>query len=101
IIKATSGKAETTKLFNNAAQSWNHWFYWNCMKPEGGKIPKGKIKEAIDSSFGSYDNFVKEFSTMANEQFGSGYAWLVMDGGKLKVTKTSNADNPIVHNQKP
>ncbi len=101
IIKATAGNAVSIKLFNNAAQSWNHWFYWNCMKPQGGQIPKGRIKNAIESSFGSYDNFAKEFSAMANDQFGSGYAWLVMEGDKLKVTKTSNADNPIAHNQKP
>lgn len=101
IIKASAGNNMLQKLYNNAAQSWNHWFYWNCLKPNGGKTPQGKISQMINSSFGNYDNFARDLSNMANEQFGSGYAWLVKEGNKLMVTKTSNADNPLAHNQKP
>jgi len=82
-------------LFNNAAQSWNHAFYWNCMKKGGGGAPTGKIADAITNSFGSYDNFRKEFVTAANTAFGSGWAWLVSDGSGLKVVKTIGADLPI------
>ena len=101
IIKETAGKSDFQKLFNNAAQAYNHWFYWNCLTPEGGSVPKGKLASAIDSSFGSYDNFAKEFVSAAVGQFGSGYAWVVLENDKLKVMKTSNADNPVAHNLKP
>ena len=82
-------------VFNNAAQIWNHTFYWNSMSPNGGGKPTGAIAEAIDNSFGSYDKFKEEFSTAGATQFGSGWAWLVSKGGKLEVRKTPNAETPI------
>jgi Fe-Mn family superoxide dismutase len=95
IIQAADGG-----VFNNAAQVWNHTFYWNCMKPGGGGLPSGDLATAIDQAFGSYDAFKSEFSQAAVTQFGSGWAWLVDDDGILKVTKTSNADLPLKHGQK-
>jgi len=87
-------------IFNNAAQVWNHTFFWNCMKPNGGGKPSGKILAKIESDLGSFDKFVEEFRAAATTQFGSGWAWLVLDGGKLKITKTGNADLPMAHGQK-
>jgi superoxide dismutase, Fe-Mn family len=95
IIKKTAGKPDKTGLFNNAAQVFNHNFYWLSMKPGGGGEPKGRIADKIVQSFGSYQKFVEEFSNAAATQFGSGWAWLVQNDGKLQVTKTSNADTPI------
>ena len=89
-----------TPLFNNAAQHWNHSFFWKCMAPGGGGAPTGEVGDAINSSFGSYDAFVEEFSTAAKTQFGSGWAWLVQDDSGLKVTKTANADLPLKHEAK-
>ena len=86
-------------LFNNAAQVWNHTFYWNCMKPGGGGAPGGELAKAIDTAFGSFDNFKKELSAAAVGQFGSGWGWLVLEDGALKVAKTSNADLPLKHGQ--
>ncbi len=101
IIKKTQGRADKTAIFNNAAQVFNHTFYWNSMKPDGGGEPKGKIGEKIKKSFGSYDKFSEEFSNAAKSQFGSGWAWLIMDGNLLKIIKTSNADTPIAHGLTP
>ncbi|HPA15088.1 MAG TPA: superoxide dismutase [Desulfobacterales bacterium] len=101
IIKETSGDASRIGIFNNAAQVWNHSFYWQCMKPNGGGSPRGMIKEKIDADFGSYDKFVEEFKTAAIGQFGSGWAWLILKNGNLEVIKTSNADTPFVHGLKP
>jgi len=95
IIKA----ADEGPLFNNAAQVWNHTFYWHCLSPEGGGEPSGELGEAINSAFGSYSDFATEFSEAAKTQFGSGWAWLVDDGG-LKVMKTANADLPLKHSVK-
>jgi superoxide dismutase, Fe-Mn family len=86
-------------LFNNAAQVWNHTFYWNCMKPAGGGAPAGDLAKAIDAAFGSFDDFKKELSAAAVSQFGSGWAWLVLENGALKVVKTGNADLPLKHGQ--
>jgi Fe-Mn family superoxide dismutase len=86
-------------LFNNAAQVWNHTFYWNCMKPGGGGAPSGDLAKAIDIAFGSLDDFKKELSAAAVGQFGSGWGWLVLDHGVLKVAKTGNADLPLKHGQ--
>jgi superoxide dismutase, Fe-Mn family len=86
-------------LFNNAAQVWNHTFYWNCMKPGGGGAPAGDLAKAVDAAFGSFEDFKKEFSAAAVGQFGSGWAWLVLENGALKVTKTGNADLPLKHGQ--
>ncbi|HOX05516.1 MAG TPA: superoxide dismutase [Planctomycetota bacterium] len=91
--------AEPGPLFNNAAQVWNHSFYWQCLKPKGGGEPTGELAEAIKRDFGSFDKFREELSKAAVGQFGSGWAWLVLDGGKLKVTQTSNADLPMKHGQ--
>lgn len=87
--------AQPGAVFNNAAQVWNHTFYWNSLKPKGGGKPTGAIEKAISDSFGGYDAFRKEFTEAATTQFGSGWAWLVKDGGKLKITKTPNAETPL------
>ena len=87
-------------MFNNAAQIWNHTFYWNSMSPTGGGAPEGDVAEAINSAFGSYDAFRDEFSTAAKTQFGSGWAWLVDDGSGLSIMKTANADLPLAHSAK-
>ncbi len=86
-------------VFNNAAQVWNHTFFWNCMKPRGGGQPSGDLAAAIQRDFGSFEKFKEQFSEAAVTQFGSGWAWLVRDGGKLKVIKTSNADLPMKQGQ--
>jgi len=101
IIRKTAGKVDQTSLFNNAAQVFNHTFYWNSMTPDGGGEPKGRIADMIGKSFGSYQKFSEAFSNAAATQFGSGWAWLVQDGDKLTVMKTSNADNPIAMSLKP
>jgi Fe-Mn family superoxide dismutase len=87
-------------VFNNAAQIWNHDFFWKSMKPKGGGEPTGALLDAINRDFGSVAKFKEEFTAAAIGQFGSGWAWLVIEGGKLKVTKTSNADLPMKHGQK-
>jgi Fe-Mn family superoxide dismutase len=87
-------------VFNNAAQVWNHTFYWHCMKPNGGGKPTGDLADAINRDFGSYENFREQFSNAAATQFGSGWAWLVLDKDKLAITKTGNADLPMKHGQK-
>jgi Fe-Mn family superoxide dismutase len=87
--------------FNNAAQVWNHTFYWNSIKPGGGGQPSGAIADAINGSFGSYDKFREEFSNAAATQFGSGWAWLVAEGDKLAIKKTPNAETPITTSAKP
>ena len=78
---------------------WNHTFYWNCMKPGGGGAPAGELAKAIDAAFGSFDDFKKELTAGGRGQFGSGWAWLVLEGGALKVIKTGNADLPLKHGQ--
>lgn len=87
-------------IFNNAAQVWNHTFFWNCMKKGGGGKPSGKVADAINAAFGSYEKFAEEFKNAAVTQFGSGWAWLVEENGALKITKTANADLPMAHGQK-
>ena len=101
IVRATAGGADKAKIFNNAAQAWNHAFYWRCLKPGGGGDPPGTLRDQIAGAFGSVDKFRKEFADAAVEQFGSGWAWLVADGGKLKVVKTANADVPFINGQTP
>jgi Fe-Mn family superoxide dismutase len=110
--KLLEGKPEASKsledvilsseagVFNNAAQIWNHTFYWSSMKPHGGGQPTGELAQAITRDFGSYEKFAEEFTTAGTTQFGSGWAWLVLDKGKLAVTKTPNADLPMKHGQK-
>jgi superoxide dismutase, Fe-Mn family len=101
IINETAGKADKVAIFNNAAQTWNHTFYWNSLKGNGGGQPTGHIAQMIEASFGGYDNFKKEFSATTVSQFGSGWGWLVVDGGALKIVKTGNADVPFTKGQKP
>ena len=101
IITETAGKADKAPLFNNAAQIWNHTFYWHSLKGNGGGKPSGKLATMIDAAFGSYDNFKKELSATTVSQFGSGWGWLVVDGGALKVVKTANAEVPFTKGQKP
>jgi len=100
VIKESAADATKVGIFNNAAQVWNHTFYWNSMKPNGGGKPTGKIAAQIDKDFGGYDKFVEQFKQAGATQFGSGWAWLVLDGSTLKVTKTPNADLPMAHGQK-
>ena len=94
VIKTSEGP-----VFNNAAQIWNHTFYWSSMKPKGGGEPTGDLAAAITRDFGGFDKFKTEFTQAGITQFGSGWAWLVVEGGKLKVTKTANADLPMKHGQ--
>src|SRR5664280_1497071 len=101
IITATVGKDDKTAIFNNAAQTWNHTFYWHSLKPKGGGEPPTALKQKIAASFGSVDACKKELSTAAMAQFGSGWVWLVLDGDKLKVVKTANADVPLTTGMKP
>jgi Fe-Mn family superoxide dismutase len=100
IILEVAGKADKAGVFNNAAQIWNHTFYWNSLKPGGGGAPPAALAKLIDRDFGSLDNLKKELATAATTQFGSGWAWLASDGGKLVVTKTSNAELPMTKGQK-
>ncbi|HEY9794641.1 MAG TPA: superoxide dismutase [Leptolyngbyaceae cyanobacterium] len=101
VIKITANDASKAGIFNNAAQAWNHTFYWNCMKPGGGGTPTGALAEKINADFGSFDKFKEAFKQAGATQFGSGWAWLVLDNGTLKVTKTPNAENPLHHGQTP
>jgi superoxide dismutase, Fe-Mn family len=100
-IVVTSFKEGKTPIFNNAGQVWNHNFFWQSMKPGGGGTPSGALADKINADFGSFDKFKEEFKTAAATQFGSGWAWLVLDNGSLKATKTANAENPVVHGQTP
>jgi Fe-Mn family superoxide dismutase len=95
IVKSSDGG-----VFNNAAQVWNHTFYWNSMKPGGGGQPTGAVAEAIKQSFGDYAKFRQEFVSAATTQFGSGWAWLVKEGGKLAIKKTPNAETPLTTSAK-
>ncbi len=99
VILAAAKDASKQALFNNAAQVWNHTFYWHSMTPNGGGEPTGELAEQIKQDFGSFDKFKEEFEAKGVGQFGSGWAWLVLDGGKLKVTNTPNADLPLAHGQ--
>jgi Fe-Mn family superoxide dismutase len=101
IIKKTSDIKEKVGIFNNAAQVWNHSFYWKCMKANGGNKAVGKIAAKIDTDFGSFEQFADEFKKAGATQFGSGWAWLVLDNDKLKIIKTANAGTPITQNLKP
>ncbi len=101
IVKAAYNDSSKAGIFNNAAQVWNHTFFWSCLKPNGGGAPTGAVADKINADFGSFDKFKEEFKNAAATQFGSGWAWLVLDNGTLKVTKTPNAENPLVHGQTP
>jgi Fe-Mn family superoxide dismutase len=97
IIKKTAKNPDQIGIFNNAAQVWNHTFFWNCMQAEGGGKPTGRLLDMIIEAFHSYEEFYNAFKQAALTQFGSGWAWLVLDQGKLKITKTGNADLPMAH----
>jgi superoxide dismutase, Fe-Mn family len=97
IMQSASGP-----LFNNAAQVWNHTFYWHCLSPNGGGEPAGELAERINKAFGSFDEFKAKFSECAAKTFGSGWAWLVSnDSGDLEIRSTSNAKNPMTESYKP
>jgi Fe-Mn family superoxide dismutase len=98
-IMACAGDSSRVGMFNNAAQVWNHTFFWNCMKPAGGGRPKGELAQRIDQTFGSYEKFVEQFKATAVGRFGSGWGWLVLDGGSLKIVSTANADTPMTSKQ--
>jgi len=101
IISKTASQANKAGIFNNAAQIWNHTFYWNSLSQEGGGEPSLILKQKIENSFGDLDSCKKELATAAMTQFGSGWAWLVMNGDKLEVTKTANAESPLSKGMKP
>ena len=97
IIHKSSTDPNAVKIFNNAAQVFNHDFFFKCIKPNGG----GKVPEEISIAFGSAEKFISEFKTAATGLFGSGWVWLVLDNGKIKIMTTANADNPVAHNLVP
>ncbi len=101
IIKKTAGDASKAGIFNNAAQVWNHTFYWQSMTPNGGGAPSGPIAAKIDTDFGSYATFAEQLTNAGLTQFGSGWAWLVLKDNKLEIMKTANADTPMAHGIKP
>lgn len=100
VIEASARDAAKTGIFNNAAQVWNHTFFWKCMKPGGGGKPTGAISRKLASELGGYDKFLAAFKDAATTQFGSGWAWLALDKGKLVVLKTANADLPLARGLK-
>ncbi|QXP84335.1 superoxide dismutase [Methylococcus sp. Mc7] len=101
IITDTAGKADKALVFNNAAQVWNHTFYWKSLRAKGGGEPPAALKRKIEASFGSVDVCKKEIANAAVSQFGSGWAWLVLNGDKLEIIKTANADTPLASGTKP
>jgi superoxide dismutase, Fe-Mn family len=101
IIEQTARQERHRALFNNAAQAWNHAFYWRSLQPGGGGEPGGEIADRIKSDLGGYAAFAEQFAAAATGQFGSGWAWLVLDGRELRVITTANADTPIAHGQIP
>lgn len=101
IVKESAKNKAQLKLFNSAAQAWNHNFYWQSMKPKGGGAPTGELATRIDKDFGSYDNFKTQFITTGADHFSNGWVWLVLEKNKLKIIDTHDADNPIVHGVKP
>jgi len=101
IIAATEGKPEQVSIYNNAAQAWNHNFYWRSLRPGGGGDPPAALSKMITASFGSLDACRKELAAAAVTQFGNGWAWLVQDDAKIKVVKTANADNPMTRGMRP
>jgi Fe-Mn family superoxide dismutase len=96
VIRAAAGSGDKA-LFNNAGQIWNHNFYWQCLAPPGGQRPMGQLAELIDDSFGSADAMLEALAREAVGHFGSGWAWLVLDGGKLAVTSLHDGDSPVAH----
>ena len=101
VVKAVAADPAKAALFNNAAQSWNHTFYWSCMKPGGGGTPPAKVADALKAAFGSVETAVAQLSEAAKTQFGSGWAWLAKDAGGLKILKTGNAETPLTLGMTP
>lgn len=101
IIKQTAGQKRYADIFNNTAQAWNHEFFWQSLRPDGGGQPQGLLAEKIDKDFGSFDAFKKKFIEAATNQFGSGWVWLVVGTDRLEVISTTNADTPIAHGHQP
>ncbi len=101
VIAQSAADTQKIGIFNNGAQAWNHSFYWNCLTSDGGGEPSGELAAKITQDFGSFDKFKDELKAAAATQFGSGWAWLVLEGGQLKVVKTSNAQTPLTSGQKP
>ena len=101
IVTASAGKAGRATIFHNAAQAWNHNFYWLCLKPKGGGEPPALLKKKMEAAFGSVEACEKQLADAAVAQFGSGWAWLVLDGELLKVVKTADADTPLTQGLKP
>jgi superoxide dismutase, Fe-Mn family len=101
LITETAGKADKVAIFDNAAQTWNHTFYWRSLRPKGGGEPPAALKQRIEASFGNLDACKKELATAATTEFGSGWAWLVLEADKLKVVKTANAETPLTKGVKP
>ena len=101
IILASAKDEAKVGVFNNAAQVWNHTFFWHCMKPNGGGAPTGALAEKIEKAFGGLDKFKEAFKAAAVGQFGSGWAWLSVKNGKLEISKTPNGENPLVHGATP
>jgi Fe-Mn family superoxide dismutase len=101
VLLATAAKAEHGALFDNAAQAWNHAFYWHSLKPKGGGMPPAALKAQLEASFGSVEACKEALATAAKGLFGSGWAWLVADGERLRVVQTHNAGNPLVDGHKP
>lgn len=99
IIMATHNDSSKTGVFNNAAQVWNHTFFWNCMKPQGGGSPSGDLAAAIDRDLGGAAKFKEDFKAAGAGRFGSGWAWLVAEKGKLKIVSTPNAGTPMTDGQ--
>jgi len=99
IVMASAGDASRVGVFNNSAQVWNHTFFWSCMKPGGGGRPTGEVARRIDQAFGSYEKFAEQFKATAVGRFGSGWGWLVLDAGTLKIVSTANADTPMASKQ--
>ncbi len=95
VIAQAAGNAESKKVFNNAAQHWNHSFFWNCLTPKGGGKPSGELAKRLDADLGGIDAFKKAFENAAVECFGAGWAWLVQRDGKLEILATSNAGTPL------
>jgi Fe-Mn family superoxide dismutase len=101
LIREVANDAGRGKLFNQAAQTWNHTFYWHSMRPGGGGEPTGSIKDRIDADLGGYDGFREAFTEAATSQFGSGWAWLIVADGKLAVVNSEDAHTPIEHGHTP
>ena len=101
IVAGSAGHPEATAIFNNAAQAWNHAFYWQSMTPSGGGHPPAELRQRIEASFGSVDGCRTELARAAVSQFGSGWAWLVLDGDRIRVVGTANADVPLTQSLKP